>query len=506
MSNEQPLVRYNSAQLVILRILSSVNGLVSFIATATMVVAILRSERRLTTPFRRIIFGMSIHNILFSMIHMPSSLLSPPGSDSDDISGNDSMVNPFAIGGGWELGNDTTCKMQGFIVVLSYNGAAVYLLSLCVYFLCIVKYNMRTSNFEKKVEPILHLFSNSYGFILALIVLFADMYHPGPIVCRVDQYITKRKYVLIVLMIVSILTWVLMVVVMGSICWTVWSQEHRNRTQIFTPVIDTGKGTHQDYGAESGCCSFLCNNSKNEHGDGADSANINSNSLQSHLRRFSVRSRRAGIVRGKGVMKQSLLYTGTFLLIRLPLWIYAIMSMCKRQPPFFVPVMSAFLVPLQGLLIILVYTSTHVETYRRNHTEVSWIQGFWSVVKLGGELPVSTRRRSSLTGIRRASLQLLEDAKKVQGIYVGESDSEEDDEKSTILPIALENLMVPYPVETDAEQTVSSCVKLSGTDRIGSLEQGFGDISHDEDVSLSLPPPYCLSDKLDIEPTSRINK
>ena len=82
-----------------------VAGCVSFISSSTISTMILRSNTKLTKPYRRIVFGMCLYDIVLSLSAMCSSFLSPKES-----------------GRVWAFGNDTTCATQGFIQQVGFGG------------------------------------------------------------------------------------------------------------------------------------------------------------------------------------------------------------------------------------------------------------------------------------------------------------------------------------------------------------------------------------------------
>jgi hypothetical protein len=54
-------------------------------------------------------------------------------------------------------------------------------------------------------------------------------------------------------------------------------------------------------------------------------------------------------------------------------------------PPFTIILLARLFYPLQGFFNILVYTYPHVQSYCRNHTEVSYFRAFIQVLKSGGD-------------------------------------------------------------------------------------------------------------------------
>ena len=99
-----------------------ITGTISIVASVTIVVSIFRSEVKLSTIYRRFIFGMSSFDVIQSFANTLSSLPMPANS---------------AIWG--SVGNDITCGMQGFMTVIGLCGAVLYSLSLvsCCYFLLV---------------------------------------------------------------------------------------------------------------------------------------------------------------------------------------------------------------------------------------------------------------------------------------------------------------------------------------------------------------------------------
>ena len=89
---------YSKAQEISLAISPICAGCVSFTSSSTIATMILRSKTKLTKPYRRIVFGMCLYDIIQSLGAMSSTFLSP--EDSDRL---------------WAFGNDSSCSAQGFI-------------------------------------------------------------------------------------------------------------------------------------------------------------------------------------------------------------------------------------------------------------------------------------------------------------------------------------------------------------------------------------------------------
>lgn len=78
-----------------------ISGIISFIASLAIIVMILRSKIKLSKPFRRIIFGMSVYDVIQSSTSSLSSITNPSGT---------------AYGA---IGNDATCSARAFFYQVS---------------------------------------------------------------------------------------------------------------------------------------------------------------------------------------------------------------------------------------------------------------------------------------------------------------------------------------------------------------------------------------------------
>jgi len=124
-----------------LGIIWSLSAIVSTISSSTLIWMIVRSPQRLTTTQHRILFGMAIGDILFSLSAATFRAMVP--SDMDYLVWN-------------AQGNQTTCNVMGFMSGVSVVMSLLYSCSLNIYSLAIVKYNKTDYYIRNKMEPFLH--------------------------------------------------------------------------------------------------------------------------------------------------------------------------------------------------------------------------------------------------------------------------------------------------------------------------------------------------------------
>lgn len=125
-------------------LISSFVGILSAISSIVIIVIISRSNTCLSSPYHRILFGMSLADV-FSALAMAFTTLPMP---------KDMIFTQYE---GRIIGNTLTCTIQGFTaryfgtVTFSYNVA------LCLYYLYAIPLKMPDKKFQKRVEPFVHI-------------------------------------------------------------------------------------------------------------------------------------------------------------------------------------------------------------------------------------------------------------------------------------------------------------------------------------------------------------
>ena len=125
---------------IAITIIPMVSGTLSILASTTIIIKVLQSRTKLSTPYNRLLIGLCVFDIIASVCQAFSTLPVPKDQPGYQVA----------------LGNDTTCKVQGTLAVFSTVSTPLYNLALCGYFLCVIKYNMTDKRFERLWEPYLH--------------------------------------------------------------------------------------------------------------------------------------------------------------------------------------------------------------------------------------------------------------------------------------------------------------------------------------------------------------
>jgi len=140
----------NSKAIAIIR---SSLAILSVFASSILVWMINRSSDRFSTTYHRILLGMSIADILYSLSLSLFNVLAP----TDDAY----MV--------WNArGNMTTCSFQGFILFLGAGSGLMYSCSLNLYYLALVKHQKTDTYIRTKIEPYLHGVPILYAVVFSI--------------------------------------------------------------------------------------------------------------------------------------------------------------------------------------------------------------------------------------------------------------------------------------------------------------------------------------------------
>jgi len=146
------------------------SGSLSAISSALIIFIILRSQTKLSTIYHRIMFGMSLADLLSSISIALSTLPMPSSMPKED--------EYLYSWGGTRIGNIYTCNAQGFFVSFGMSCTFGYNVMLCVYYACAIAFIMQEHTIKKYVEPIIHGLPILVGLVPSLFYLFAEMYNP----------------------------------------------------------------------------------------------------------------------------------------------------------------------------------------------------------------------------------------------------------------------------------------------------------------------------------------
>lgn len=154
-------------QQITIAIAPKITGFISFVSSSVMIYMIFRSDVKLATPFRRIIFGMCVIDLFQSFSAIVSTSMSP--EDTPGIWG--------------AMGNTTTCDISGWIFQFSSTAPPMYICSLSIHYFYFVQYSIKRTDFSCRVEPFLHSVPILWSIIDASYLVATQHINNAEVVC-----------------------------------------------------------------------------------------------------------------------------------------------------------------------------------------------------------------------------------------------------------------------------------------------------------------------------------
>ena len=362
----------------------------SLVASSIVAFMVARSRKRTNSilvhsPYHRIIFGLSISDILQSFAMLSGPFLSP-------------AYAPQAL---WGVGNKLTCNMNGIFFVVGFTSTSMYTFFLCYFCLCKVKTNMTDDAFSQKIEWKMHTFIIAFNVIVCVAGLITKTFNTvdgklciinaSPPGCRqnpeingeCDETILRNATLLgfATRFVTTVLCLAGIIVCMVKICWHVMITTNTTRTTRLSNL----RGQHHDVTQQT-------------HGD-----EYNANAADLLVRHY----RRQFFI-------QASLYVLAFAATHSFTWIGVMVVLAKKQEldSVFLLLASIFY-PLGGLFNILVYTRPKVLSHRRNNPEDSWFRAFILVVRAGGVVPAAVdveneNENRAITMVRRRGMSVAQ--------------------------------------------------------------------------------------------------
>ena len=146
-----------------------ITGIISACSSGLIIYIVLRSQEKLSTTYHRIMAFMSFFDIVSSIFIALGTIMVP----SDNI---------FKFAGPM-LGNDTTCKIQGWFILFAFAGGTSLNVSLSWYFVCKFAFKMSLHHIAKYIEPIMYTYTVALVFFVPSLYLAMDLIHSNAYDC-----------------------------------------------------------------------------------------------------------------------------------------------------------------------------------------------------------------------------------------------------------------------------------------------------------------------------------
>lgn len=349
------------------------------------------------------------------------------------------------------IGNETTCDIQGFMGTLGLVGTVLYSLSLSIYFLLVIKYDMSEAKIKKEVEPYLHAGPLLYTIAVSVYLYATNNYNPAGPICWIESHHhVDGKHDLIPRVIgssiPSILAFILNITIMIQIRREVYLQSKVSkalRSSWVVPPSSTNVAVDIEMGSKvssdennqeetatrtlisisfSKLCFWIRNEDSNPSSSTSRTTTIAPSSEPSPLVARLSRPSLASILRLREISSRAIAYIIGFILTYSLSALHRTLETHKVDVPFVLVFLTRVFYPLQGLFNVLIYSYPHVVTYRRNHSEYSWVQAFCEVIKSGGDSDQIRTGRGRRTSLRQQQ-RVLEQCRNRRNSITGSTDN-----------------------------------------------------------------------------------
>lgn len=163
---------FSESQLRIIAIIPMVTAWLSIAGSVTIIFMLLRSEKKLSTSYRRIIFGMSCMDIIYSLALSMTSLASPEGTEG--------KWNP--------VGNTVTCTLQGLALFIGVTGTTTYNCMLSIFYTLTIANGVSKATMSKRVEPFFHAIPFLYATSASIFLLNKKSFNSNGSICMISSY------------------------------------------------------------------------------------------------------------------------------------------------------------------------------------------------------------------------------------------------------------------------------------------------------------------------------
>ena len=351
---------------------------VSFVTSATVVGMICFSKNKLSSPYRRLLFSLSSSDIIVS-----SALVTGPFS-----------VPRNATSALWAHGNVVTCDLNGILLSAGSGLVNLYMLLLCYYYLCKLKYGMTDRHF-KRIEVYFHAGAILYTLVFSLAAGFLHTFNVTPLagICFYYAYpygcnikgssnfgqCTRGEYFEFFVLCCGVavpilcLLGIIVCMILLSIHASEKTREHRQQSIENTQPKD-----------DSISSSVV---------ELAPTHITNNNSIQKIVlcNQHKIVVRHLSRLYMKETITQAALFVLGFILVKIvPLIVLILGSIGKLQNSIEdgpIPILLSSIYPLGGLVNILIYCRPKVNALRRQQAGLSWIGALFHVIRAGGEIP-----------------------------------------------------------------------------------------------------------------------
>lgn len=171
---------WSLTELMIIAIGPKFPCLLSILGSGYIIFNVVSQEQKFELIYHRLMLGMSVSDLLASIAFFIGTWPMPSGTSVD---GGPNQSHCYYA----NVGNATTCAIQGFVIQTFTVAVPIYNAMLCIYFLLFIRYNWSEERL-RKVEPLMHGLALIYPLAFAIVCLQQDIFNPVTSFCWISGY------------------------------------------------------------------------------------------------------------------------------------------------------------------------------------------------------------------------------------------------------------------------------------------------------------------------------
>jgi len=315
-----------------------------------------------STPYRRIILGLSISDIFRSLGLLFGPLAVPITKVSLTVE-NEVL----------------SCRVNGLVLQVATTALAMHTVFLSVYYLFKLKYRMSNESFKHRIERRVRAFIVLFSLMSGIVPLVMNAYHISSLTlstCTIANAPTgcwreddcdpayRRVFrILSYLLVVgvNVVFMAMIITIMAVLYHHTFVLKRRIQREVSVPTA--------------------LRSSEDEAPNVTDEKEV-AKERDIEVGKPQIRVQQLSKLYHNEMMTQAISFVGIYFLMYIP-----VMVAHAGDPPDFLLAITMIFFPLGGFLNILVYTRPKVAELRRRYPECSRPRGLWMVLKTGGEIP-----------------------------------------------------------------------------------------------------------------------
>lgn len=411
----------------------------SLIASSCIVIMIGRSSRGLSSPFRRIIFALSMSEVLQSL-----AMVTGPFSVPHDA--RQAVV-------GMKAGTTLTCEVNGFAMVFGNAAVPMYTCLLCYYYYCKLKKNMTDTSFQDRIEAKAHIGILTWNLAVGFVGIITENINASPLgyVCTFSTFPVgcvlrgdcnrgqnSRYYLIICAILVPFISFI------GVFMISAMTVRHairkgrihqhgrgqRKRAQPANKSDEDNKDHHccssqdpnniiivDDTHWKSDTTSFENDDATKKFGeikqdnhscDLLNDSNATGQSkkmMETDTKKIKAPSKRPAMdssptmthaayeeadafrIYKREILLQAILYAASFILVYSNIFLKYILTLIGFDSPNYMRFLVRLLYPLGGFFNVMIWARPNVVQLRKRYPAYNSIHALYLVLKAGGKVP-----------------------------------------------------------------------------------------------------------------------